>query len=256
MSFPLLGAILLLTQVPPDAGGPPARTLEALRSDEIGVREDAVRALGALPAAAMPALREFIAAEGDPEVRERAAEGLRRIAVREAERDLAEGRLHDALRALAAVDEHADLDAAVARTRDAVSEEIRGWFPCQPEMDDCPHDYAEAAREIRERFDLWGTAALLDLLTRPNEHVPAAALLLEMDDEIVPTLAAGVRGGSLDQRREFCGVLHARAIVRGRALRDEHGLGDSLRVLAEDPAQDPGTRQRCLELLDQLRVAR
>lgn len=234
---------------------PQERDLELLRSGEIRTRESAGVRLASLPLSSVPALRRLAAAEDDVEVRERLCDAVRRICLREARQRMLEGRVEDALRALATADVEAEgIPDLIRRYKAEIEEELRGSFPAPPCRDECCEDLTQLADEVREDYGPWGTAVLLDCLERQDAQIPAFALLRERDD-IVPCVVRAVVQGPPARRNEACTLLHAMVLLDGKSVHSDEALTRTLRALAGDRKIDPGVRDRSRELLDRLASA-
>ena len=237
------------------AGGecsvPCREDLDALRSDDIRVRESAGLRLAALTPAAVPVLKRLAAADSDGEVRARLTEAVRTICLREGNRLLEAGRPEDALRALASASVDPDLEGLVRRAKKEVEEEIGGWFPDPFCADYCGPDIVQVAAEIRDRYGAWGAAVLMDCLEHQDPRIPAVALLRERDD-LLPCLVRALRYGTPALKNEACSALHAMVFFDRKSVPGSGPLLEALRALADDPTGDVGTRIRSRNLLDRL----
>jgi len=229
----------------------PRDAIERLRSDDIRVRELAGRWLGELPSDRIAMLREALVGEADPEVRSRVSEALQRISLREAERLYRTGRIEESLRWLAEGEgDGQELDETIYWTKQAVSEEIRSWFPGTPSCtDDYPPELSGAAASIEERFGPWGTAVLLEALESEDTTIPAFGLLQELGDENLPALSWALERGGPQLRKDLCMVIHGMIFIRGRTPLDGSGLSVELARMVDDATTDAGTRFRCRQLL-------
>ncbi|MBV8880546.1 MAG: hypothetical protein JO332_11310 [Planctomycetaceae bacterium] len=226
--------------------------LELLRAEDVRVREAAeLRLAESLDPAFLPTLRGLIAGECDLEVKGRLSGVAAAVSTRQADRLLSQGHLDEALRFLTGDAAEPDVDEVIHRLKQNVEAEIRTWFPEPPGICDCPRDIHDCAQEIRDRFGPWGAAVLIDLLGREEKDIPAACILAEMDDDIIPCLVRALQQGNAKLRREACSVLYELVAVHHKSLEDRDGLVAALRELAADPVADPDTRFRSQWLLDQ-----
>jgi hypothetical protein len=233
-------------EIPSEAG----RILDQLRSEDIGVRERAELALADWPCSSLPLLTRLAARESDLEVRARIGSARQRVALREADRLLGEGRVEESLRLLAAAVAADDPEEFVHRTKRAVEEEIRSWFPDQPSMDDYPRDFGVAARTIEDSFGAWGTAVLIDALAKDEEGgIPAVGILQEMGADVVPCLVRALAQGGKVRTAEACSVLYARVFIQHAPLDDCPGLSLLLCAVATDPSADRDVRWRSRQVL-------
>lgn len=227
------------------------RDVDLLRSTDIHLRESAGLRLASLSLSFVPALRRHAESESDLEVRERLMDAVRRICVRESERQLGEGRVEEALHAIAAAETDVEkVDDLVRRVKAGVEEELRIGFPTGPGRDECCWDLTLIADLIREDYGPWGIAVLLDCLERQDPQIPAFALLREWED-IAPCVVRALAQGSPARRNEACSLLHAMVFLDGKTLTADETLTQALQALTCQT--DPGTRQRSQELLDRLR---
>jgi hypothetical protein len=248
-----LVALVLAAAARPQDGAPDLldRAILLLRSDDIRVREAGERRLSRLPPADVPLLSRRARAESDIEVRSRLTGAARSIVDRESSRLLAEGRVEESLRVLATAEDDQDVEGCVLRLKKEAEAELRASFPETSCIDECCGDFPRIAEEIREIFGAWGTAVLLDCLEQQDVGIPAVRILRERED-VLPCLLRALDHGSVALRDECCAVLYARVFVDGKPLRGSAGLRRSLQILADDPAADPGTRQKSRDLLEAL----
>lgn len=236
-----------------EAPGGVEKDLDALRSEEIRDREAAERRLARLPADQAEPLWRRVSSSPDAEVRARVAQAVREISLREADRLLTNGYVQEALRWIAGAADERDAEVLVLRTKEYVAHEIRGLIPESPCTDDFPQDYAVLATTIDHQFGAWGIAVLLDALADGESAIPAASILQEMGDEILPCLTRCLERGERELKREICAVLYGMSFDHDRLLEDGFGLAAALAAVAEDPATDAATQGQSRYVLERLR---
>jgi len=222
--------------------------VDLLYAEDIRIREAAERRLAGHGPDWISLLRHRSAVESDVEVKARLEAAANVILMRQVGHLLGEGLVEETLRVLSR--DERNLDDFLKRNKQAVEDEIRGWFPKSEEGADCAIDAATAADQIRERFGAWGTAVLLEVLGRDEKVIPVSMILVEMNDDVVPCLARALRQGSSTVRKEVCTVLYVRVCVNGRWIEDGSGLAATLLSIEEDLCSDFDTRFYARSVLD------